>query len=48
MTAMLRKAVAADILALSERIAASVRGLQPEYTGEQREAALFALFTVDR
>ncbi len=48
MIATLRKATSADIPALAELIAASVRGLQPEYSPRQREAALLAIFTPDR
>ncbi len=45
----LRKATAEDIAAIEELIPASVRGLQREqYSEEQREAALEAVFTVDR
>lgn len=43
----LRKALPADIEAIAALIPASVRGLQSEYTAEQREAALEAVFTVD-
>lgn len=43
----MRLATAADIPALRELIEASVRGLQAEYTAEQREAALGTVFGVD-
>jgi GNAT superfamily N-acetyltransferase len=43
----IRVATGADVPAITELIAASVRGLQPEYTARQREAALATVFTVD-
>lgn len=42
-----RFATAADLPAIRELIAASVRQLQVEYTPEQREMALATVFTVD-
>jgi N-acetylglutamate synthase-like GNAT family acetyltransferase len=42
-----RVATVADIPAIRELIAASVRTLQVEYTPEQRELALATVFTVD-
>jgi N-acetylglutamate synthase-like GNAT family acetyltransferase len=42
-----RAATVADIPAIRELIAASVRTLQIEYTVEQRELALATVFTVD-
>ncbi len=48
MIATLRKATSADIPALADLIAASVRLLQPEYSPRQRKAALLAIFTPDR
>jgi GNAT superfamily N-acetyltransferase len=42
-----RTATPEDIPAIRELIAASVRGLQQEYSPEQREAALATVFTVD-
>src|SRR5579859_3508728 len=42
-----RAATLADIPAIRELIAASVRTLQVEYTPEQRELALATVFTVD-
>jgi len=44
---LVRTATAADIRAITALIQASVRGLQPEYTAAQREAALATVFTVD-
>jgi N-acetylglutamate synthase-like GNAT family acetyltransferase len=43
----LRVATGSDIPGIRELIAASVRGLQVEYSPEQREAALATVFTVD-
>jgi GNAT superfamily N-acetyltransferase len=43
----LQVAAASDIPRIRELIAASVRGLQVEYSSEQREAALSTVFTVD-
>jgi GNAT superfamily N-acetyltransferase len=42
-----RAATVADIPAIRELIAVSVRTLQVEYTAEQRELALATVFTVD-
>jgi GNAT superfamily N-acetyltransferase len=42
-----RSATVADIPAIRELIAASVRGLQVEYTPQQRELALATVFTID-
>jgi GNAT superfamily N-acetyltransferase len=44
---MLRIATAADLDAIRELIAASVRGLQHEYSEGQREQALASVFTPD-
>jgi GNAT superfamily N-acetyltransferase len=43
----LRTATAADLVAIRELIAASVRGLQHEYSEGQREQALASVFTPD-
>jgi GNAT superfamily N-acetyltransferase len=43
----LRTATAADLEAIRALIAASVRGLQHEYSAGQREAALASVFTPD-
>jgi GNAT superfamily N-acetyltransferase len=43
----LRTATAADLEAIRELIAASVRGLQHEYSESQREQALASVFTPD-
>jgi len=43
----LRTATAADLDAIRELIAASVRGLQHEYSEDQREQALASVFTPD-
>ncbi len=43
----LRPAVAADLPAIATLISASVRGLQHQYTSDQREAALGSVFTPD-
>jgi GNAT superfamily N-acetyltransferase len=43
----LRTAIAADLEAIRRLIAASVRGLQHEYTEGQREQALASVFTPD-
>lgn len=45
---VLRHAVEADIAAIETLIAASVRGLQQEYSAAQREGALGTVFGVDR
>lgn len=42
-----RVATAEDIPAIRELIAVSVRGLQLEYSSQEREAALATVFTVD-
>jgi GNAT superfamily N-acetyltransferase len=44
---VLRTAAAADLTAIRELIAASVRGLQHEYSESQREQALASVFTPD-
>jgi GNAT superfamily N-acetyltransferase len=44
---VLRKATAADLEAIRSLIAASVRGLQHEYSEDQREQALVSVFTPD-
>lgn len=44
---MLRRATASDLEAIRSLIAASVRGLQHEYSEDQREAALVSVFTPD-
>jgi GNAT superfamily N-acetyltransferase len=44
---VLRTAVPADLEAIRDLIAASVRGLQHEYTASQREQALASVFTPD-
>lgn len=44
---VLRAAVDADVAAIRTLIAASVRGLQHEYTESQREQALASVFTPD-
>lgn len=43
----LRRATAADLETIRALIAASVRGLQPEYSESQREHALASVFTPD-
>jgi GNAT superfamily N-acetyltransferase len=43
----LRVATLEDVPAIRELIAASVRGLQVEYSPEEREAAIATVFTVD-
>jgi GNAT superfamily N-acetyltransferase len=43
----LRAATAADLEAIRQLIAASVRGLQHEYSEDQREQALVSVFTPD-
>lgn len=47
MAFQLRVATAADIPAIQDLIAASVRALQVEYAPAEREAALATVFTVD-
>lgn len=44
---VLRTATAADLETIRSLIAASVRGLQPEYSEDQREQALVSVFTPD-